>query len=170
VFAHFLLPHPDYVFNRDGSLRPPATTTEVAQRGLEQVMKEMYIDQLVATNRMVESLIETLLETSDTPPIIILQADEGPIPRGAEWGSWNWTNATPAELREKTGILNAYYLPGVDNGVLYPSISPANSFRMVFNLYFGTNLDLLDDLSYVYSHGQPYKFYDLTDRLQQDAG
>jgi hypothetical protein len=171
VFAHFLLPHPEYVFNRDGSFSAPPDATELAQKGFKQVVKERYIDQLVATNRMVESLIDRILEGSDTPPIIILQADEGPIPNGGQRVSWSYEDSTDAELREKTGILNAYHLPGVDaNEVLKPSITPVNSFRLVFNLYFGTSLDLLPNLTYAYSRSQPYKFYDVTERVQQGAG
>ena len=46
-------------------------------------------------------------------------------------------------------ILNAYLLPGVDaKQVLYPSISPVNSFRQLLNTYFGTQLDLVPDESY----------------------
>jgi len=46
-------------------------------------------------------------------------------------------------------ILNAYALPGVDPAqALYPSISPVNSFRVVLNRYFGTDLPLLEDRSY----------------------
>ena len=32
---------------------------------------------------------------------------------------------------------------------LYPTISPVNSFRVVLNQYFGTDLEYLPDLSYV---------------------
>ena len=49
----------------------------------------------------------------------------------------------PDQLLQKTGILNAYYLPGADPRVFYPTISPVNSFRVVFNTYFGASLPLL---------------------------
>ncbi len=41
-----------------------------------------------------------------------------------------------ADLKQKFGILNAFYLPDVDNDILYPTITPVNTFRVVFNLYF----------------------------------
>ena len=88
---------------------------------------------------------------------------------GGDWTSWKGAAATDAELREKTGILNAYYLPDLDNNPLYPSITPVNSFRLVFNLYFGTDLELLPDRIYVYYPGRPYTFYDITERLWQGA-
>ena len=46
------------------------------------------------------------------------------------------------------GILNAYYLPNGGNDLLYESISPVNSFRVIFNSYFGANYEILEDRSY----------------------
>jgi hypothetical protein len=46
-------------------------------------------------------------------------------------------------------ILNAYSLPGVEMAeVYYPAISPVNSFRVILNRYFESNLPLLEDRSY----------------------
>ena len=159
VFAHFLTPHPDYVFNKDGSFLELSEASGVP-------LKTRYIDQLVATNNMVKLLIDRLLAESDMPPIIILQADEGPRAGGGD--TWAGDEATDAQLREKMGILNAYYLPGVTDSGLYQSITPVNSFRLVFNLYFEADLELLPDRSYMYHDGQPYSFYDVTDRLIYD--
>ena len=50
--------------------------------------------------------------------------------------------------KDAWGILNAYYLPGIGQGDLYPTISPVNSFRVVFNQYFGGKFPLLPDLSF----------------------
>jgi hypothetical protein len=101
-------------------------------------------------------------------PIIILQADEGPYPERyrASMRTFKWEDATDMEIKEKMGILNAYYLPGVDGSALYPRITPVNSFRLVFDLYFGTHLGLLDDVSYAYvDYSHPYRFLDVTDRV-----
>jgi hypothetical protein len=43
----------------------------------------------------------------------------------------------------------AYYFPGKDVSELaYPTMTPVNSFRLVFNTYFGGNFPLLEDTSY----------------------
>ena len=42
-------------------------------------------------------------------------------------------------------VLNAVYLPNNGEALLYDSISPANTFRVIFNHYFDTNFDLLED-------------------------
>jgi hypothetical protein len=84
-------------------------------------------------------IIDNLMEQSTQPPIIIIQGDHGaPI----NWEGYGY----PKE--NKLAILNAYYLPGVEVGdILYDSITPVNTFRLVFDLYFNGNLGLLEDES-----------------------
>ncbi|OGG20246.1 hypothetical protein A3D03_03390 [Candidatus Gottesmanbacteria bacterium RIFCSPHIGHO2_02_FULL_40_13] len=56
------------------------------------------------------------------------------------------------------GILNAYYLPKGGDKLLYPTISLVNTFRVVFNHYFGQNYQLLNDDSFLSNMNQPYMF------------
>jgi hypothetical protein len=156
VFAHVLVPHPPYVFNRDGSF----LTESDANRHTDQ---QSYVNQLIATNTKITALIDHILSDSKTPPIIVLQGDEGPYPLGTREGRFNWHGATRAQLLEKSGILNAYYLPGGKSRLLYPSITPVNSFRVILNEYFGTGLPLLPDNTYAHqSDYGPYNFLDIT--------
>jgi len=83
-------------------------------------------------NTRVLEAVDTILEESDTPPIIIIQGDHGAWIQPKDRLMW---------------ILNAYYLPE-NNDKLYPSISPVNTFRLVFNLYFGGRYEMLEDVSY----------------------
>jgi len=48
---------------------------------------------------------------------------------------------------------------------MYPSITPVNTFRLIFNAYFGTDLKLLPDISYFSNWDNPYGFTDVTTRL-----
>jgi hypothetical protein len=48
----------------------------------------------------------------------------------------------------RMSILNAYYVNEETKKDLYETITPVNSFRIIFNHYFGTNYPLLEDLSY----------------------
>ncbi len=57
-------------------------------------------------------------------------------------------------------ILNAYYLPG-HNDLLYPTISPVNTFRLIFDTYLGADYPLLKDISY--DSPVPYVFNFSTD-------
>jgi len=112
-------------------------------------------------------LIDKLLASSKVPPIIILQADEGPFPEAPSKWDGGFQQASEAELQQKARILNAYYLPNTNETILYPSITPVNSFRLIFNLYFDTELELLPDLTYAYN-GSRFNFMDVTSKVQYD--
>jgi hypothetical protein len=163
TFAHLTIPHDPYVFDSNGNYK---TLGEEQQKSFT----DNYVDNITFLNSKLRTLIDELLEVSEVPPIIILQADEGPF---SIVDPWLGEEATEAGLKVKMGILNAYYLPGVDYEVLHPSMTPVNSFRLVFDLYFGTTLGLLPDRCYAYDEGYPnkgrYKFIEVTDRLIEVA-
>ena len=132
VFAHFVIPHPPYSFGADGEwLEINAYSASYDE------ISRAYISQVQFVNREILQIVDAIQRESETPPVIILQGDHGPPP--------DLTN-DPAI---KMPILNAYYLPGVESDqALYPAISPVNSFRVVLNRYFGSNLPLLEDKSF----------------------
>jgi hypothetical protein len=107
---------------------------------------------------------------SDKRPIIMLLADEGPWPAGyrADERGFNWITATPEALKQKFGILNAVYLPdrtGEQAG-FYPTITPVNEFRVLFNAYFGLKLPLLPDRNYIWpDQSDIYNFIDATEEV-----
>ena len=47
---------------------------------------------------------------------------------------------------EATTILNAYHLPGAQPDWVYEGTTPVNSFRMIFNYYFGTHYSYHPDV------------------------
>jgi hypothetical protein len=161
VFSHFLLPHPPYIFDTDGSYVDEATEKARGEA-------ESYRRQLAYTDGQVERFLEPLLRLPDAErPIIIIQADEGPFPKRyqKEGLSFDWTTSTSAEIEQKFGILDAMLLPG--NGpVPYHALTPVNTFRFVFDRYFGANLPMLPDRVYMSSTGgNEYDFIEITDRL-----
>jgi hypothetical protein len=48
----------------------------------------------------------------------------------------------------RMSILDAYYVNDQAKQDLYETITPVNTFRIVFNNYFGTTYPLLEDKSY----------------------
>ena len=161
VFAHMLIPHPPFVFDSEGNF----VTAEQRQR-YQKDLKTQYLEQLIATNNMLMSLVDKLLSNSEVAPIIIIQADEGMSPGVTQKDpSWSIEKASVEELREIMRILNAYYLPNIEQDALYPSISPVNSFRLVFNLYFDTDFELLADRSYIRCSSNASGFCDVTDKV-----
>jgi hypothetical protein len=147
VFAHILVPHPPYVFNADGSM-------PTAEERRSRPETEEYVEQLLWTNARVLAAIDHLLDVpAGEEPIILLQADEGPWPVAFSRNQRNfqWLDAAPAQIQQKFGILNAFHLPGVDaaEAGVTDRTSPVNEFRIVFNSYFGSDLPLLPDVTYL---------------------
>lgn len=150
IFAHVLLPHGPHVFDRDcGRL----TREDALARG----EKENYIESLSCANKKVYALVEKILVSAKRPPVIIIQSDEGPKKtEPKDIGDYTWN-----DFMERTGILNAIYLPGKGREALYADISPVNTFRLIFNLYLGADFKLLPDRSYVGGGLEhPFKLYD----------
>jgi hypothetical protein len=164
TFAHFLLPHPPYVFDRDGN---PVSEEVLAERP----GRESYIEQLIHTNHLIKEMASKLLDgPHENDPIVVIQSDEGPHPwryqRDVE--TFNWYNATDSELRQKLLILNAYYFPSRGDA-LYDAISPVNTFRVMFNEYFRAGLPVLEDRTFVYKdHQNLYQFKEVTERLRNE--
>lgn len=84
------------------------------------------------------------------PSPLSFQSDEGPFPEHANAQEFDWRQATPQQLRQKMGILNALYFPEVDMRVLSKDLTPVNSFRIVMNVYFDQGLPLLPNRSYAF--------------------
>ncbi len=166
TFAHMLLPHRPYVFNADGT---EVSISEGAKRG--GIVN--YRNQIQYANTRIVELVDRLIAASPEPPLIILQADEGPYParyndNGDEY-SLSWSDATDEELRLKTGILNAWYLPEKYRAQGRIPHTPVNTFREVFRLLFGADLPWRPDTTYIYpDKRQPYRFIDVTDRMSTE--
>jgi len=150
VFAHIIAPHPPFVFDEQGNpiqLSDYYITGDAAgfRKRMGITMKEYherYISQLKFINKKMIEMVDKLLENSLQPPIIILQADHGPR------SQYVFCDLEASNLNEGLSILNAYYLPGGVHEQLFSTITPVNTFRMIFNRYFNTDLNLLPDKSY----------------------
>ena len=138
VFAHIVSPHRPYVIGPDG---------EMLERDVDH--KIGYPGQVTYINKRILPILEQIIAQSEIPPVIILQADHGSV------------LSDPAHRMQ---ILNAYYLPAGGDRLLYDSISPVNSFRLVFNHYLGASYELLEDRPYFSSYEAPYDF-----SIQEDA-
>jgi hypothetical protein len=132
VFAHIVSPHKPFVFGPNG---------ESVQQD-ENPLKG-YRDQVAYLNARMIPLLQQIISDSASPPVIIIQGDHGGVETNTE---------------DRLAILNAYYLPDNGSQQLYESITPVNTFRLIFDTYFGGNYELLDDISYFSSYQQPYKF------------
>ena len=87
----------------------------------------------------------------------VIQADHGP---GAFLHLGSLEKTLPVE---RFGILNAFYFPDQNYEMLYPSISPVNSFRVVLNQFFGGNYELLPDQHYYSKWNFPFDYVQVTE-------
>ena len=128
---------------------------------------ENYIRQLTYANTAVLAWVDTLLARSVIDPIVIIQADEGPYPLGVTEPDFNFMEASQAQLQHKLGILNALHLPGIPPNTLFPTMTPVNTFRLVFREYFGAELPSLPDSSYIFpTRKNLYAFENVTTRIR----
>jgi len=132
TFAHIDIPHPPYVFSPDGYLADPGYWSVPVKGAVdEEHFRSGYIYAVEYIDARILEIVREILSKSSTPPIIIIQGDHG-YGEGVNFP-----------------ILNAYFLPGIQPGTLYPTLSPVNSFRLVFNEYFGGQYTLLPDESFL---------------------
>lgn len=141
-YIHIISPHPPFVFDPEGNPTYPPDFWNEQRMYPADLYQKGYLNQLQYLNTTLVQAIDTILANSDTPPIIIIQGDHGP-----------WLQ--PKDKRLWT--LTAIYFPEHQD-VLYPTISPVNIFRLVFNSYFGGKYDILDDISYFSPVPKLYNF------------
>jgi hypothetical protein len=163
VFAHIMLPHPPFIYDRHGNYLPPARPyvswdASFFPGGTEEYQKG-YTEQVAFLNRELMEIISNILGQPANAPIIILQGDHGP---GAFFDLLRLESSC---LSERYSILNAYYFPDGDYHSLYASITPVNSFRVILNQYFGAELAILEDRNYYATWTAPYIYTDVTSKI-----
>jgi len=132
TYAHIFVPHIPFVFGPDGEIMtdPGFYSSQQGQPVNAEYQKQGYINQIQFIDKAIVPILHTIISKSKKPPIIVLLGDHGLA------GNNRYTD------------LLAYYLPN-GSEKLYPSISPVNSFRLIFDEYFGANYPLLPDVTYI---------------------
>jgi len=146
VFAHLTIPHPPFVVGPNGDFEviPPHYENN-EDYYLKDEYKIGYRNQIAFLNMRIPQVFQAILENSPRPPVIIVQGDHGP---------------RFVKTDKQLDILNAYYFPEPEPK-LYPSMTPVNNFRLIFNNYFETSLPYLSDKSYVSELDRPYDFKEI---------
>ncbi|MFH1644760.1 MAG: hypothetical protein ABIA74_06340 [bacterium] len=147
VFTHIECPHAPYVFDENGDY--------------VDVDPDMaYAAQTEFISRKIDKVLDLILDRNKNS-VIILQGDHGlPITGTFAGGEIERFTDFDYEVKLVFPILNAYYFPFSDDKKnLYNNISPVNSFRILFNNYFGTRFELLREDSFIGpdNTGQLYK-------------
>jgi hypothetical protein len=153
VFAHMIIPHKPFVFGPNGE----AVAPEFYQPGqLEfDTFSTGYTNQVTYINKRMKHVVDLILENSAQPPVIIIQGDHGPD----LWAINDQNSPERAAQFEANRMynLNAYYFPDGPSG-LYETITPINTFRLIFNKFFGEEHVMLEDVSRYSFYRTPYQF------------
>ncbi|HUF00230.1 MAG TPA: hypothetical protein VMN99_13310 [Anaerolineales bacterium] len=138
VFTHLVIPHHPFVFGPNGEQR---NGIEAGVPEFEEY-KARYPDQVTYINQRITAIVDLILQNSVNPPIIVIQGDHGPAPFDV--------------VERRLKILNVYYLPDAEG--LYPTITPVNTFRLIFNEFFGQNYPMLEDKAFYSAYDVPYNY------------
>ncbi len=140
VYAHILIPHPPFVFTKEGvNMDLPSSYGPDGSGPSTKDYAVGYRNQLDYINMRIIPILDEIITNSATLPIIIIQGDHGVDPK-------------------RSFILNAYYLPGQDPNLVWQDISPVNTFRLVLNTYFNGNYPILPDINYESKDKAPFDF------------
>lgn len=153
LYAHVSMPHPPYFRDENCQDNGYVGGKEEEFGTFYWKVRQRYIDFLRCGNRQAIKVVDTIID-NDPEAIIILQSDHGtyftnnrytggkeaPAPGNEPWKE--------AAMKEAYGNLNALRTPQSCRDMLYPSMSPVNTFRFVFACITGTKPDYLADLSF----------------------
>ena len=152
VLAHIMLPHGPYIWGPNGEHKK---IDSLSMLDIEED-KKAYIDQLKFTNKMVQEMIEKIIDEKKRSKIIIIQSDHGTA------FPMDWENPTEKMKHDRLSNINYILLPDKNENFLYNTMTPVNTFRVLFNDYFGTNFEILEDKVFFSDYEKPYNFIDVT--------
>ncbi len=129
VYTHLLMPHLPWYYDSAGKRRDPS----LYATDYLHLTPEVYLESVTYTSRRMLGLIDTILQQSVTPPVIVLMGDHG------------FRRDAPGGTVDLYRNMNAVYMPGSGDHGLYDSISAVNEFRVVLNGALGQKIPLLKD-------------------------
>ena len=156
VFSHIMAPHQPYIFGPNGEAKKFVT---VLTAPVKKWDGEGYLDQLQFVNKKMKVVVEKLLAEED-PPIIIILSDHG-FRHGKISVQDDLDNLSKELLKKRYNNFKAYYFPDKGRNFLLENTTNVNTFRIIFNLYFNDNFEILDDKIY----GFDGRFTDVTEIL-----
>ena len=164
VWSHIMLPHFPLIFGPNGEPITPGSPLLVMNNPeftkSDWNVKQQFLQQLQFANKKSTELVDKILE-KDERSIIIIQSDHG------SGFDTNLHDPTYDDLIQKLSNFNAIYFPDEKpREILMNDQTNVNTFRIVFNSYFGSDYDILEDRIYWnLSFKKPFWFKDVTSVL-----
>jgi hypothetical protein len=131
IRAHVVAPHPPFIFDADGGARKPDKGFSLGKSESDTDHSPI-VQQTMGLNKHVLRAVDSVIATSENPPIIIITSDHSTVEAGSSDRGFD--------------ILLAVYFPGI--GEIVPrktidSLHLVNLFRLVFNTYFDAEFSML---------------------------
>lgn len=139
VYAHLYAPHVPHSYDKEGKV---LETLPPYQEGMRNVIAFL-------NTRLVE--VAGAILARDPNSVILIQGDHGSnaslqSPENFARVERSWEDY----VQDRSANLSAFYFPDRQyQGLLYPEITPVNTFRIVFNKYLGMDFPLLEDVTYL---------------------
>ena len=129
IYTHLMMPHYPYYFDRNGIEQPFDKLLEGNQSN-----KAAYIEYLQYCNKKLIELVEHILQSSSSPPIIVIAGDHG-------FRHFN----EPVESKYYFLNLVSVHLPSKNYTGFSDSLTGVNLFREILNTEYGQRLPFLKD-------------------------
>ena len=108
-------------------------------------------------NKKTIEIVNKILD-NDPYSIIIIQGDHG-----TAWDI-NWQDPSEKDVYQRLRNLDAIYFPDEEKRIyLKDDRTLVNTYRTIFNSYFGSNYEILENKMYWNTNQKPYNFVDVTD-------
>ena len=167
VWSHIMLPHFPLIFGANGEPVTPGESLLVMNNphvfeGTDSSwnIKQQFLQQLQFANKKSMELVDKILK-NEKQSIIIIQSDHGSA------FDVNLHDPTDDDVHQRLYNINAIYFPDEKpREILMNDTTNVNTFRIVFNSYFGSDYDILEDRIYWnLSYKKPFWFKDVTSVL-----
>lgn len=148
AIIHLLKPHGPVVFNDKGEIRDSTSFPS----------HEEYFSEFSFTNRKFLEMIDSILESSKHPPVIIFQADHGST-YGEAW--------KPERRLTHFDIYAAYYLPDPYSVSVPESYTLINTFPLILNEIIGTDYKMEENRLFELQVGyrKPFEQQDVSEEF-----
>lgn len=133
VYAHLYLPHPPFFYDENG--RKNNLNYVLTEPSLRN--KDLFLSYLRYTNKKIIGVVKTIQQASINKSVIIVQSDHGfrDFENGPNHPEAFFTN------------YSAFYFPDHDYSSLYDTLSSINTFPVILNKYFKTQIPMRPDSS-----------------------
>ena len=167
AWSHIMIPHFPLIFGADGEPVTPGESLLVMNNphlfeGTDSSwnIKQQFLQQLQFANKKSMELVDKILE-NEKQSIIIIQSDHGSA------FDVDLDDPTDDDVHQRLSNINAIYFPDEKpREILMNDPTNVNTFRIVFNSYFGSDYDILEDKIYWnLSFKKPFWFKDVTSVL-----